>query len=233
MSDLRFPIGPFQFVDELSPEARDAAILAIEQTPAKLKAALAGLTPAQLDTPYRPEGWTVRQVAHHLVDSHMNSYVRFKLALTEENPTIKPYDEKQWAEFEDAKLWPVEDSVRMLEMLHKKLVATLRAMRPEDFRRTFFHPEHNRSFTLDTALGIYSWHGPHHVAHITALRDRMGWKAAPAAEKKAGGAVKKAAAKAKAKPVKRKTAKKTAMKKAKPAAKKSKSKIKSKSKKRK
>ena len=174
MQDLRYPIGPCPSKPVLTPDERRQAIDAIAQTPERLKAAIAGLTPEQLDTPYRPGGWTVRQVIHHVPESHMNSYIRFKLALTEEEPTIKPYDEALWAKLGDVQETPIEVSLTLLDALHKRWVIVLRGMRPEDFRRRLVHPERG-TMTLDDVLTTYSWHGPHHVAHITSLRHRMGW----------------------------------------------------------
>ena len=174
MQDLRYPIGPCPSKPVLSPDERRQAIDAIAQTPERLKAAIAGLTQEQLDTPYRPGGWTVRQVIHHVPESHMNSYIRFKLALTEEEPTIKPYDEALWAKLGDVQETPIEVSLTLLDALHKRWVIVLRGMRPEDFRRRLVHPERG-TMTLDDVLTTYSWHGPHHVAHITSLRHRMGW----------------------------------------------------------
>ncbi len=174
MQDLRYPIGRCPSKPALTPDERREAIDAIAQTPDRLKAAISGLSPEQLDTPYRPGGWTVRQLIHHLPDSHMNSYVRVKLALTEGEPTIKPYDEALWAKLSDSQETPIEVSLTLLEALHKRWVILLRAMRPEDFARRLVHPERG-TMTLDDVLTTYSWHGQHHVAHITALRDRMGW----------------------------------------------------------
>jgi hypothetical protein len=139
-----------------------------------MRAAVAGLTEGQLDTPYRPEGWTVRQVVHHVPDSHLNSYVRFKLALTEDAPVVKPYDEGLWAKMADAAA-PVEMSLVMLESLHARWVRVLESMSEADFARSFRHPELG-PVRLEQNLALYAWHGKHHVAHITALRDRMGWK---------------------------------------------------------
>jgi hypothetical protein len=172
--DLRYPIGKLERVSSLTPDERRVAIEQIAQTPGLLSAAVAGLTAQQLDTPYRDGGWTVRQVVHHIADSHMNAYVRFKLALTEQEPTIKPYDEKLWAALPDATA-PIEISLALLAALHQRWVPLLRSMKPEDFARTLRHPEMNATITLDGNLRIYSWHGRHHVAHITALRERKGW----------------------------------------------------------
>ncbi len=173
--DLRYPVGKFKWEGGLDEDARCRAIEDITATPARLCAAVQGLTPEQLDTPYREGGWTVRQVVHHLADSHMNAYTRFKLALTEDAPTIKPYDENRWSALEDARTAPLEISLELLEALHRRWVLMLRAMRPEDFARTFRHPELG-IVSLEKNLGLYSWHGKHHVAHITSLRERMGWR---------------------------------------------------------
>jgi len=172
--DPRYPIGPFKFEGEPSEQQIKQFISDIEQTPARLRAALAGLTAKQLETPYRPGGWTVRQVAHHVPESHMNAYVRMKLALTEENPTIKPYDEARWAETPEVVRTPIEVSLTMLEALHQRWVTLLRALGPVDLERTFYHPE-SGSWTIGKYVAPYAWHGRHHVAHITSLRERMGW----------------------------------------------------------
>jgi uncharacterized damage-inducible protein DinB len=171
---LRFPIGEFQRVNSLTDAERGASIEAIAEAPARLAAAVAGLASEQLDTPYRTGGWTVRQVVHHLPDSHMNSYVRFKLALTEDEPTIKPYEEALWAELADAKTTPIEPSLALLDNLHRRWVLLLRSLTPGDLARKFRHPELG-TVTLDENLALYAWHGRHHVAHITALRERNGW----------------------------------------------------------
>jgi uncharacterized damage-inducible protein DinB len=174
--DLRYPIGHFEAPSHVTAGHRAAAIEAIAAAPAALRAAVSGLDAAQLDTPYRPDGWTVRQVVHHLADSHVNSYVRFRLALTESEPTIKPYDEAKWAELPDARGPLVAESLTLLTALHARWVALLRAMAPGDFARTLVHPERpGAPMTLDTMLALYAWHGRHHVAHIAALRERRGW----------------------------------------------------------
>lgn len=174
MSDLRYPIGKFTYDGPFTEVQRQEAVKYIAETPANLRAAIRGLSEKQLDTPYRPEGWSVRQVVHHVPDSHLNSYVRFKLALTEKEPTIKPYAEDRWAELADTKTTPVEVSLTMLDSLHDRWVRLLRSLGPEDWKRAFRHPELG-PMTLDKNLALYSWHGRHHVAHITGLRKREGW----------------------------------------------------------
>ena len=173
--DLRYPIGPFQYDGPLTDEQRQRLIGQIEATPAKLHAAVEGLSPQQLDTPYRPGGWTVRQVVHHLPDSHLNSYIRFRLALTEDEPTIKPYYEDRWAELDDARHAPIGISLALLEALHHRWVLLVHALKAQDCARTFVHPELG-VVSLDKNVGLYAWHGRHHVAHITSLRERMGWR---------------------------------------------------------
>jgi DinB family protein len=177
MDDLRYPIGKAQLAARLDDGRRREMIDQIEETPARLRAAVAGLSPEQLDTPYRPGGWTVRQVVHHVPDSHLNAYVRFKLALTEEEPAIKTYKEALWAELADTRAVPVEVSLVLLETLHRRWVALLRSLAAGDFDRTLLHPDHG-VINLNQLLGIYAWHGRHHTAHVTALRQRMGWGAA-------------------------------------------------------
>jgi uncharacterized damage-inducible protein DinB len=175
MSDPRYPVGPFQRKDQLTPDERRTMIDTIAAAPARMRAAVAGLSDEQLDTPYREGGWTVRQVVHHVPDSHLNAYCRLKLALTEEQPTIKPYDEALWAQLDDARVTPVEVSLTLLESLHARWVGLLRAMKDDDFGRTFRHPEHQGTPTLDWLVALYEWHGRHHAAHITSLRERMSW----------------------------------------------------------
>ena len=174
MEDMRFPVGKFHYDGPLTPEQQKSFLEAIAQTPAQLRAAVKGLSDSQLDTPYRPEGWTVRQVVHHVPDSHLNAYVRFKLALTEEDPTIKPYAEDRWAELADTKATPVEVSLTLTDSLHDRWVRLLRSLAPEQWKRTFRHPEMG-PMTLEKTLALYAWHGRHHVAHITELRKRMSW----------------------------------------------------------
>jgi hypothetical protein len=172
--DLRYPVGPFEFAGSLSGGQRKTLIDQIAATPEKMRMAVAGLSDEQLNTPYRPEGWTVRQVVHHVPESHMNSYVRFKLALTEEEPTIKPYFEDRWAQLEDANQAPVGLSLDLLDALHGRWVWFLRSLKDADFQRTFRHPELG-IVSLDRNIALYAWHGRHHVAHVTSLRERMGW----------------------------------------------------------
>ncbi|MGH9431486.1 MAG: YfiT family bacillithiol transferase [Terriglobia bacterium] len=176
-TDVRYPTGKFTWKNEkLSFAQREHMIGEIDQAPARLRAAVAGLSDAQLDTPYREGGWTVRQVVHHLADSHMNSYIRFRLALTEQEPQIKPYNQEDWAKLEDARTAPVERSLRLLESLHQRWVLLLKSMTNDDFARTFRHPEQG-VVDLDRNLALYAWHGRHHVEQINALRERSGWAA--------------------------------------------------------
>ena len=174
-ADLRYPVGRFTPVDGADGEARRRAIADIAALPARLRAAVSGLDDAQLDTPYRPEGWTVRQVVHHVADSHMNGFTRMKLALTEDVPTIKPYDEKAFAGLGDMRL-PIGVSLDLLTALHARWVAVYAAMSEAQFQRTFIHPDYpDPPQTLDRHAQMYGWHSRHHVAHITALRAREGW----------------------------------------------------------
>ena len=174
MTDERFPIGPFA-TEAPTSEKRRAWIREIEETPDRVRKAIEGLTPEQLDTPYREGGWTIRQVVHHLADSHINSFVRFKLALTEDEPTVRDYDEKQWAETVDATDAPLDVSLDLLESLHKRWIFLLESLTANEFQKKFKHPERGL-MTLDTNLQLYAWHGRHHVAHIEALRNREGWR---------------------------------------------------------
>jgi hypothetical protein len=173
VADLSYPIGKFQYEGPYSTERRSGFIEDIHAAPERLRAAVHGLNDKQLNTPYRPEGWTVRQVAHHVPDSHMNAFIRFKLALTEDTPLVKPYDETRWAELADVQV-PIETSLVLLEKLTERWVAVLRAMHADDFGRKLRHPELGE-INLHFLLGMYAWHGRHHVAHITSLRERMGW----------------------------------------------------------
>lgn len=174
MADIRYPIGKFSFDGTLTEEQKTKFLDDIEQTPARLEAAVRGLSDKQLDTPYREGGWTVRQVVHHVPDSHLNSYMRFKLALTEEEPTIRTYKEDRWAELPEAKSAPIAPSLALLSSLHMRWMLMLRALQPADWKRTFRHPEIGL-MTLEKTLALYAWHGKHHVAHVTGLRERMGW----------------------------------------------------------
>jgi len=178
MSDLRYPVGKFEWSAPES-EAQGAKnragyIEVVAKLPAQMRAAVQDLRPEQLDTPYRLEGWSVRQVVHHVPDSHMNAYVRFKLALTEHEPHIKPYKEAEWAKLADTRITPIEVSLHLLAALHSRWVDLLQAMQPSDFGRTLYHPEHG-ALTLERMLAMYAWHSRHHLAHITSLRERMGW----------------------------------------------------------
>ena len=174
MQDSRFPIGEFRFEKDSAVEHRETWLGQIEAAPSQLRAAVDRLDDAQLDTPYRPKGWTVRQVVHHLPDSHMNSYVRFKLALTEETPTIRGYDQDGWAQLEDSLTGPIELSLNILEALHGRWVYLLRTLDTSDFERSFLHPELG-PVSLWTNLAYHVWHGRHHIAQITALCEREGW----------------------------------------------------------
>jgi hypothetical protein len=174
LDELRYPIGRFQPRAGLSSVEIRQLIDDLAALPGEFRAAVAPLSDPQLDTPYRPRGWTVRQVVHHLPDSHLNSYMRFKLALTEEVPTIKAYDEAAWAELPDGRGEDVEGSLVLLEAVHRRWAHLLRAMTPEDFARTFRHPE-TGVVSLERNLQLYAWHGRHHLAHVTHLRERSKW----------------------------------------------------------
>lgn len=174
IEDLRYPIGPWTWPSEVTSDERTQAIQDIEALPAHLRAAVAGLDPLHLDTPYREGGWSIRQMVHHVPESHMNSYIRFKLALTEDNPTIKPYDEALWAKLPDASSAPIYLSLDLTDALHQRWVLVLRAMTDRDFERTYCHPE-NGIHKLDAILCLYAWHGRHHVAQIVATRKHYGW----------------------------------------------------------
>ena len=175
MTDLRYPIGEFVYTGPLDAERRRRCIARIAAAPALLRAAVEGLAREQLDTPYRPGGWTARQVVHHVPDSHLNGYLRFRLALTESSPTIKPYDQTRWAVLPDARTAPVEPSLALLEALHRRWVLLFEQLQEDDWARAFHHPDQHRDVSLDEALALYAWHGNHHTAQVAALRDRMGW----------------------------------------------------------
>jgi hypothetical protein len=176
MADLRYPIGKADISVPVTPDRRQSLIADVAGCPAALRAAVAGLSAAQLDTPYRPGGWTVRQLVHHVPDSHANAYIRFKQALTQDMPVIMAYDEAKWAELPDSGAVPIDVSLAMLDALHTRWVALLRATPAEAFSRGYRHPEYGRGYTLDEALTLYAWHSRHHVAHVTALRSREGWR---------------------------------------------------------
>lgn len=174
-ADLRYPVGKFDWHAPVTEADYPRFIAEIAETPGALRSAVAGLSRDQLETRYRPGGWTVKQLVHHVPDSHMNAYSRFKLALTEDEPTIKPYEEAKWAELPDSQRVPIEVSLDLLDSLHQRWVALLRSMDNADFNRAFHHPEHKGVLTLRQLLALYAWHGRHHVAHITSLRKREGW----------------------------------------------------------
>lgn len=174
MADPRYPVGKFSFSGPTDEAQRKQLIDQIAQAPAALRAAISGLNKQQLETPYRDGGWTVRQVVHHVPESHMNAYIRFKLALTEDEPTIKPYMEDRWAKTDEVQATPLETSLTLLDSLHDRWVRLLRSLKPEDWKRTFRHPE-METVSLEKNLALYAWHGRHHVAHVTELRKRMAW----------------------------------------------------------
>jgi uncharacterized damage-inducible protein DinB len=172
--DVRYPIGQFNIADPITPQILQKSLLELEETPARVRAAVAALSPLQLDTPYRQEGWTVRQVVHHLADSQMNWYIRFRLALTEEAPEIKTYSEKLWAELPDALNGPIEPSLLLIDNLYDRLSLLFSSLRTGIWNRKLRHPERG-ILALDTAFALFAWHGIHHAAHITELRKRMNW----------------------------------------------------------
>ena len=171
---LKYPIGKFHKPETIADDSIKEAIETIKSFPANLFTAVSPLSIEQLNTPYRPGGWTVRQLVHHCADSHMNAFIRFKLALTEENPTIKPYDEAAWANLADAEL-PIESSLAIIKAIHKKWGVLLDSMKEEDFKKTYFHPEKQRSQELEEITLIYAWHSTHHLAHIQHLVLREKW----------------------------------------------------------
>jgi uncharacterized damage-inducible protein DinB len=172
--DPRYPIGKFQEPLEVTPQLRQQAMENIAEAPAQLRAAVGGLSPTQLDTPYREGGWTLRQVVHHVPDSHLNAYVRLRLALTEDQPTIKPYEENLWAQLPDAKTAPIDISLALLDALHDRWMRLWRSLTADQFGRVFIHPGHGPR-TVDWMLFLYAWHGRHHVAHIRELRKQKSW----------------------------------------------------------
>ena len=173
MTDLRFPLGEFSLPGRLSRDDREPCISDVGEAPSRLRAAVSGLVDRQLDTQYRPDGWTVRQVVHHLPDSHMNSYIRLKLALTEDVPTVRTYDEAAFARLPDT-AGPIEPSLKLLEQLHERWVYLWRILSDEQWKRRLYHPELGE-MGVEELLAFYAWHGKHHVAHITRLRDREQW----------------------------------------------------------
>lgn len=175
MDILKFPIGQFKKPDAFTQAIFDAYISDIELFPARLKAEVEHLNDEQLDTVYRPDGWTIRQVINHCADSHMNSLVRFKLALTEDKPVIKPYEEQLWAELADSKFMPIAPALQMLEGIHARWTTLLKSLSAEDLKRSFIHPQHGKEFRLEVNMGIYAWHCNHHLAHITTLKKSKGW----------------------------------------------------------
>jgi hypothetical protein len=173
--DPRYPVGRFAYDDDTSRAAIDRSIADIDSLPTLLRAAVDGLSGEQLNTPYRDGGWSPREVVHHVADSHMNAYVRCKFALTEDAPTIKPYDEAEWAKLADVKVVPIEVSLNLIDALHARWVALLRNMPDADFERTYIHPEQKNPVPLRAMTALYAWHGRHHTAHISTLRERNGW----------------------------------------------------------
>lgn len=173
LEQLKYPIGKFVKPDSLTVAQRASMIEDLAEVPAKLRNAVEGLSDEQLDTPYRPGGWTVRQVVHHVADASLNQFTRFKLALTENNPTIKAFEEELWAEMVDSKL-PIASSLALLDGLYVRWDAIVRAMSSGDFAKAFVHPVLG-PMSLNTAFAMYVWHGKHHIAHVTSLRERMGW----------------------------------------------------------
>ncbi|HEX4850976.1 MAG TPA: putative metal-dependent hydrolase [Puia sp.] len=173
-TDLRYPIGKYE-EQPFSEKLKESWLNDIKFLPQAIENALLNLDKAQIHTPYREGGWTVQQLVHHVADSHINAYCRFRLGLTEKNAVIRPYEEKLWAELDDVKHLPVNISVTLLYALHTRWYEMLRNLPHEAWQRTVVHPEHNKTFTLWFLLGMYAWHGKHHVAHITALRERNGW----------------------------------------------------------
>ncbi|MFB9863470.1 YfiT family bacillithiol transferase [Rufibacter immobilis] len=174
LEKLRYPIGRYEAPALYRSAFVKQALTALEELPGLLRAAVSPLSEEQLDTPYRPGGWTLRQVVHHLADSHMNSYARFRLALTEDRPSIKAYEESSWAYLQDARWADPELSLQMLDALHQRWLILLRSLTMEEWHRTYLHPQHGEVY-LFQAVGMYAWHGLHHVGHITSTKERMEW----------------------------------------------------------
>ncbi|MBA3680819.1 MAG: putative metal-dependent hydrolase [Bacteroidetes bacterium] len=176
MEELKYPVGHYQKPKTFTKEVLTEALSVIEQFPKKIKKEVESLSDEQLDTPYRPDGWTIRQVVHHCADSHMNAFIRIKLALTENTPTIKPYAEALWAELSDTKKLPIQSSLSIIEGVHFRWTTLLKNMNASDFDRGFIHPEKGKELSLHESTGMYAWHCNHHLAHITALKKRKGWQ---------------------------------------------------------
>ena len=172
--DLSFPTGKFQRPSSLSPSEWDSAVRKLATQPTRLRAAVLGMNEQQLDTPYRPGGWTVRQLVHHVADSHLNMYIRLKLGLTEDNPTITPYDQDAWSKLADVNEVPIATSLQLLDSVHERALSVLRHVAEKDRERQFMHPE-NGPTRIDQLVALYSWHGDHHIAHVSNLKMRMGW----------------------------------------------------------
>lgn len=175
LEKLKFPIGHFSPPETIDEDVLNNYISDFEKLPGKLRGLISNLSEEQLNTPYRPKGWTVKQVIHHIADSHMNAYIRFKLALTEDTPSIKPYYEDKWAELGDYKNTPVDVSLDLINSLHMRWVNLMRSMSKKDFEKSYFHPELAKEYSLDEVAGMYSWHCNHHYAHIEELKKRKGW----------------------------------------------------------
>jgi uncharacterized damage-inducible protein DinB len=176
LEKLKFPIGKFEVPKEISATDLECYIKDLGAFPIRLQKEVANLSDEQLDTPYRTEGWTIRQVVNHCADSHMNSFIRFKLALTEDTPTIKPYYEDRWAELSDSKNMPIDPALKMIAGIHDRWTFLIKSLVKEQLQRTFIHPEHGREFRLDEIIAMYAWHSNHHLAHITVLKQNKGWE---------------------------------------------------------
>ena len=174
--DLRYPIGKFMEPAQIDAALIRSCIADIASFPERLKTEVEYLSEQQLDTPYRPDGWTTRQVVHHCADSHMNSWIRFKLTLTEDQPLIKPYSEDRWAELPDSKIMDIEPALMLLQALHAKWVFLLQSLSATDLKKVYVHPEHGTKYSLEMAVTLYAWHCNHHLAHITNLKSRQGWR---------------------------------------------------------
>jgi hypothetical protein len=176
LEELKYPIGKFKKHDTITSEMLRKFIADIESFPKRLRAEVENLTDEQLDTPYRPNGWIIRQVVNHCADSHMNGFIRHKLLLTENKPTIKPYFENLWAELPDSKSMPIESALQILDGGHKRWTVLLKSLGQDDLKRIYIHPEHGKEFQLEESIALYAWHCNHHLAHITELKKRKNWK---------------------------------------------------------